>query len=151
VDRRHLALGAGDPGLHEIRDGPKTFQKLYSNLADANPMWTKVPSVSGQVYTWPKSTYIAEPPFFEDFSMQPRPAGTLRGARVLGIFGDSLTTDHISPAGSIKPTSPAGIYLQEHDVAVPDFNSFGARRGQSRDHDARHLRQRAHQEPDAFR
>jgi len=88
-----------------------------------------VPSVSGQVYSWPKSTYIAEPPFFKDFSMQPRSGGPIRGARVLGIFGDSLTTDHISPAGSIKPTSPAGIYLQEHDVPVSEFNSFGARRG----------------------
>src|SRR5436853_1696893 len=123
------------PSAQEIQDcmkyamDPKTFQKLYSNLSDANPMWTKVPSVSGQVYSWPKSTYIAEPPFFKDFSMQPRSGGPIRGARVLGIFGDSLTTDHISPAGSIKPTSPAGIYLQEHDVAVPDFNSFGARRG----------------------
>src|SRR6266571_1480573 len=123
------------PSAQEIQDcmkyamDPKTFQRLYSNLADANPMWTKVPSVSGQVYTWPKSTYIAEPPFFKDFSMQPRPGGPIRGARVLGIFGDSLTTDHISPAGSIKPTSPAGTYLLEHDVAVSDFNSFGARRG----------------------
>src|SRR5213595_3894110 len=111
------------PSAQEIQDcmkyamDPKTFQKLYSNLADANPMWTKVPSVPGQVYSWPKSTYIAEPPFFKDFSMQPRSGGPIRGARVLGIFGDSLTTDHISPAGSIKPTSPAGIYLQEHDVA----------------------------------
>ena len=123
------------PSAQEIQDcmkyamDPKTFQRLYSNLADANPMWTKVPSVSGQAYTWPKSTYIAEPPFFKDFSMQPRPAGPIRSARVLGIFGDSLTTDHISPAGSIKPTSPAGTYLLEHDVAVSDFNSFGARRG----------------------
>jgi len=123
------------PSAQEIQDcmkyamDPKTFQKLYSNLADANPMWTKVPSVSGQVYSWPKSTYIAEPPFFKDFSMQPRSGGPIRGARVLGIFGDSLTTDHISPAGSIKPTSPAGIYLQEHDVPVSEFNSFGARRG----------------------
>src|SRR2546425_854399 len=123
------------PSAQEIQDcmkyamDPKTFQKLYSNLADANPMWTKVPSVSGQVYSWPKSTYIAEPPFFKDFSMQPRSSGPIRGARVLGIFGDSLTTDHISPAGSIKPPSPAGIYLQEHDVPVSEFNSFGARRG----------------------
>jgi aconitate hydratase len=123
------------PSAQEIQDcmkyamDPKTFQRLYSNLADANPMWTQVPSVSGQAYTWPKSTYIAEPPFFKDFSIQPRSGSPVRGARVLGIFGDSLTTDHISPAGSIKPTSPAGTYLLEHDVAVSDFNSFGARRG----------------------
>ncbi len=108
---------------------PKTFRTLYGDVANANPMWKSVPAPSGQVYNWPKSTYIAEPPFFRDFSMQPRPTGSIRGARVLGIFGDSLTTDHISPAGSIKPTSPAGTYLLEHDVAVPDFNSFGARRG----------------------
>ncbi len=108
---------------------PKTFRTLYGDVANANPMWKSVPAPSGQVYNWPKSTYIAEPPFFRDFSMQPRPIGSIRGARVLGIFGDSLTTDHISPAGSIKPTSPAGTYLLEHDVAVSDFNSFGARRG----------------------
>ena len=108
---------------------PKTFRTLYGDVANANPMWKGVPAPSGQVYSWPKSTYIAEPPFFRDFSMQPKTPGSIRGARVLGVFGDSLTTDHISPAGSIKPTSPAGTYLLEHDVAVSDFNSFGARRG----------------------
>ncbi|MGE5792764.1 MAG: aconitate hydratase, partial [Bacteroidota bacterium] len=108
---------------------PKTFRSLYGNVADANPMWKGVVAATGQVYDWPTSTYIAEPPFFRDFGMQPRPTGDIRGARVLGIFGDSITTDHISPAGSIKPTSPAGIYLLEHDVGVPDFNSYGARRG----------------------
>ncbi|HET7672692.1 MAG TPA: aconitate hydratase, partial [Burkholderiales bacterium] len=84
---------------------------------------------SGQVYSWPASTYIAEPPFFRDFSMTPGTPGSVTGAKVLAILGDSVTTDHISPAGSIKPTSPAGIYLQENDVAVADFNSYGARRG----------------------
>jgi aconitate hydratase len=108
---------------------PKTFRTLYGDLANANPMWKSVVAPTGQVYNWPKSTYIAEPPFFKDFSMQPRAAGAIRNARVLGIFGDSITTDHISPAGSIKPTSPAGTYLLEHDVSVSDFNSFGARRG----------------------
>jgi aconitate hydratase len=108
---------------------PRTFRSLYGNVADANPMWKNVVAATGQVYDWPTSTYIAEPPFFKDFGMQPRPTGDIRGARVLGIFGDSITTDHISPAGSIKPTSPAGIYLLEHDVGVPDFNSYGARRG----------------------
>jgi aconitate hydratase len=88
-----------------------------------------VSAPSGQVYSWPSSTYIAEPPFFEGFSMTPGATASIRGAKILGIFGDSVTTDHISPAGSIKPTSPAGIYLQEHDVAVADFNSYGARRG----------------------
>jgi aconitate hydratase len=108
---------------------PKTFRALYSGLADANPMWQRVPSTTGQVYDWPRSTYIAEPPFFRDFGMQPGRSGDVRGARALGIFGDSVTTDHISPAGSIKPTSPAGVYLLEHDVPVVEFNSFGARRG----------------------
>jgi aconitate hydratase len=106
-----------------------TFRRLYSDLANTNPLWKKVSAPTGQVYSWPQSTYIAEPPFFRDFSMTPGQPGNIAGARVLGIFGDSVTTDHISPAGSIKPTSPAGLYLQEHDVAVADFNSYGARRG----------------------
>ena len=109
-------------------DAP-TFRRLYGNLAEANPLWKKVPAATGQVYDWPPSTYIAEPPFFKGFSMQPGQPRDITGARILGIFGDSVTTDHISPAGSIKPTSPAGIYLLEHDVSVPDFNSYGARRG----------------------
>jgi len=123
------------PGAEEVRallkfamDAP-TFRRLYSDLANANPLFKKVSAPTGQVYSWPKSTYIAEPPFFRDFSMTPGNIGNIVGARVLGIFGDSVTTDHISPAGSIKPTSPAGIHLQEHDVAVADFNSYGARRG----------------------
>ena len=106
-----------------------TFKKLYANLGETNPLWKKVSAPTGQVYSWPKSSYIAEPPFFRDFTMQPGAIGDIRGAKVLGIFGDSVTTDHISPAGSIKPTSPAGIFLQENDVAVADFNSYGARRG----------------------
>jgi aconitate hydratase len=116
-------------GLMKLAMDPGTFRTLYANLADTNPMWKKVSAPAGQVYSWPKSTYIAEPPFFEDFSMTPKGVGNIVGAKVLGIFGDSVTTDHISPAGSIKPTSPAGFYLQENDVAVADFNSYGARRG----------------------
>jgi aconitate hydratase len=108
---------------------PATFKRLYSNLGETNPLWKKISAPAGQVYSWPKSSYIAEPPFFKEFSMMPGSVGDIRGAKILGIFGDSVTTDHISPAGSIKPTSPAGIYLQEHDVAVADFNSYGARRG----------------------
>jgi aconitate hydratase len=109
-------------------DAP-TFRRLYANLAETNPLWKKVPSAAGQVYDWPASTYIAEPPFFQGFGMQPGRPGNIAGARILGIFGDSVTTDHISPAGSIKPTSPAGVYLLENDVSVADFNSYGARRG----------------------
>ncbi len=115
--------------LMKLAMDPATFRRLYSNLGETNPLWKKISAAAGQVYSWPKSTYIAEPPFFRDFSMAPGHPGDIAGAKILGIFGDSVTTDHISPAGSIKPTSPAGIYLQEHDVAVADFNSYGARRG----------------------
>jgi aconitate hydratase len=134
-DGQDVYIGHIWPGADEVQalmklamDAP-TFRRLYSNLAEANPMWKRISAPAGQVYSWPKSTYIAEPPFFGDFSMKPGTPGDVRGAKILGIFGDSVTTDHISPAGSIKPTSPAGIYLQEHDVAVADFNSYGARRG----------------------
>jgi len=108
---------------------PATYRRLYSDFTKDNPLWNSIPTSTGQVYAWDKSTYIAEPPFFKDFSMHPGALPTIRNARALGIFGDSVTTDHISPAGSIKPTSPAGIYLLEHDVGVPDFNSYGSRRG----------------------
>jgi len=114
--------------LKHAMDAP-TFRRLYGDLANASPMFKKVSAPTGQVYSWPKSSYIAEPPFFKDFSMTPGGISNIVGAKVLGVFGDSVTTDHISPAGSIKPTSPAGIFLQEHDVAVADFNSYGARRG----------------------
>ena len=107
----------------------KTFQRLYTDLGKDNALWQNVPSSAGQVYPWPTSTYIAEPPFFKDFTMQPAAVAAISGAKVLGVFGDSVTTDHISPAGNIKATSPAGIFLQENDVAVSDFNSYGARRG----------------------
>ena len=134
-DGRDVFIGHIWPTADEIRAlmkyamDPATFKKLYSNLGETNPLWKKVVAPAGQVYSWPKSTYIAEPPFFKDFSMTAQGVSDIRNAKILGIFGDSVTTDHISPAGSIKPTSPAGIYLQEHDVAVADFNSYGARRG----------------------
>jgi aconitate hydratase len=134
-DGRDVYIGHIWPSADEVQALMKlamdasTFRRLYSNLGDTNPLWKKISAPSGQVYSWPKSTYIAEPPFFEGFSMTPQAPGSITGAKILGIFGDSVTTDHISPAGSIKPTSPAGIYLQEHDVAVADFNSYGARRG----------------------
>ena len=115
--------------LMKLAMDPKTFRRLYSGLAEATPLWKKISAPSGQVYNWPESTYIAEPPFFEDFRMQPAKVAGIAGAHILGIFGDSVTTDHISPAGAIKQTSPAGIYLQENGVAVADFNSYGARRG----------------------
>jgi aconitate hydratase len=123
------------PTSQEIQDcmkyamDPATFQRLYGDFTKDNPLWANIPAPAGQVYTWPASTYIAEPPFFKDFGMQPGRMEGIAGAKILGIFGDSVTTDHISPAGSIKPTSPAGIFLQENDVSVVDFNSYGARRG----------------------
>ena len=115
--------------LMKLAMNADTFRRLYSGLADATPLWKKISAPSGQVYTWPESTYIAEPPFFDDFEMQPGKVAEISGARILAIFGDSVTTDHISPAGAIKPTSPAGTYLQDHNVAVSDFNSYGSRRG----------------------
>jgi aconitate hydratase len=123
------------PGSHEIAavmnfaKDPATFRKLYGDLANANPLWKEIAGETGQVYGWPSSTYIAKPPFFDGFKMTTGKLGDIRGARTLGIFGDSVTTDHISPAGSIKPTSPAGIFLLENDVSVVDFNSYGSRRG----------------------
>jgi aconitate hydratase len=110
---------------------PKVFKANYAQVK-GNPgkLWEKVKGTKGQVYDWPTSTYIAEPPFFAGFTMQPAAAaGGVAGARALGIFGDSITTDHISPAGSIKDTSPAGKWLLEHGVIKADFNSYGARRG----------------------
>jgi aconitate hydratase len=134
-DGRDVFIGHLWPTADEVKslmklamDAP-TFRRLYADLGNANPLWKKIGAPTGQVYPWPKSTYIAEPPFFEDFAMTPQKPGDIRNARILGVFGDSVTTDHISPAGSIKPTSPGGIYLQEHDVSVADFNSYGARRG----------------------
>jgi aconitate hydratase len=114
--------------LNFARD-PETYRRLYGDLANVNPLWKSIKGATGQVYDWPASTYIAQPPFFEGFGMKPADLTDVRNARALGIFGDSVTTDHISPAGSIKPTSPAGLYLQEKDVSVANFNSYGARRG----------------------
>src|SRR4029078_6057301 len=108
---------------------PATYRRLYGDFTKDNPLWNANPPPKGQVYPWDKSPYIAEPPFFADFSMQPGKVAAVHGARALGIFGDSVTTDHISPAVSSNPPSPAGIYLLEHDVGVPDFNSYGSRRG----------------------
>ncbi len=106
-----------------------TYRRLYADFTKDNPLWNDITSSTGMVYNWETSTYIAEPPFFKGFSMQPGSTANIRSARALGIFGDSITTDHISPAGSIKPSSPAGKYLQAHGVSVADFNSYGSRRG----------------------
>jgi aconitate hydratase len=109
---------------------PASYRKVYGRFADRNPLWNDIPSGAGNVYDWDGgSTYIQEPPYFEAFSMVPRKISEILASRPLAIFGDSVTTDHISPAGSIKPSSPAGLYLQECGVTVRDFNSYGARRG----------------------
>ncbi len=109
---------------------PETFRRLYGNFAEQNPMWNEIPTSTGLTYQWdPESTYIQEPPFFEGFGAEVGKMEDLRGARPLAIFGDSVTTDHISPAGAIKATSPAGVYLQEEGVTAADFNSYGSRRG----------------------
>ncbi|MER3428456.1 MAG: aconitate hydratase [Pyrinomonas sp.] len=124
------------PSLEEIDQlmrlafDPETYRRLYSDFVEENPLWNEIPSSTGDVYDWdPQSTYIQEPPYFEKFSMDPGPLCDIKGARPLAIFGDSVTTDHISPAGAIKPTSPAGVYLQLRGVKPEDFNSYGARRG----------------------
>src|SRR5438876_2868952 len=107
------------------------YRKNYGgDLSRESREWSEIPAGSELIYAWnPKSTYIREPPYFEGFKDRSAPRTDIREARPLAIFGDSVTTDHISPAGSIKPTSPAGRYLLEHGVPVPDFNSYGARRG----------------------
>jgi aconitate hydratase len=134
-DGKPVYIGDIWPQPQEVADAlkfatdAKTFRKLYKDLADATPLWKEVPSSAGDVYNWPQSSYIAEPPFFRSFGMKPGRIEDVKGARALGVFGDSVTTDHISPAGSIKDTSPAGQYLIENGVSKVDFNSYGARRG----------------------
>jgi aconitate hydratase len=124
------------PTLSEIRHtmqsalAPETFRKFYRDFADQNPKWNEIPSSTGNVYQWDeKSDYIHDPPFFQNFSMKLGHIEEIRGARALGIFGDSITTDHISPAGAIKETSPAGKYLMSRGIQPRDFNSYGSRRG----------------------
>jgi aconitate hydratase A / 2-methylisocitrate dehydratase len=124
------------PSLGEIRDAmqtalaPETFRKLYRDFANQNPKWNDIPSSSGDIYQWDeKSDYIHEPPFFKDFSMEVGKIDNIVSARPLGIFGDSVTTDHISPAGAIKASSPAGEYLRSRGINPADFNSYGSRRG----------------------
>jgi aconitate hydratase len=111
----------------------KAFRENYSKVrTDPGKLWEKIKGVTGQAYDWPASTYIAEPPFFKDFTLE---GGTgeeaikVEGARIMALFGDSITTDHISPAGSIKDSSPAGQWLLANGVQKADFNSYGARRG----------------------
>ena len=139
LGKRGKAVYLGDvwPSSDEVHAllkyamNPKVFRENYENVA-AKPgkLWNAIQGAKGQVYDWPHSTYIAMPPFFQGFTMTPRPpeAG-VKGARIMALFGDSITTDHISPAGSIKASSPAGKYLIEQGVKPVDFNSYGSRRG----------------------
>ncbi|MFY9329047.1 MAG: aconitate hydratase AcnA [Georgfuchsia sp.] len=116
--------------LMKLAMDPAVYAANYRKLTAKGDLWSQVSSTSGEVYDWPTSTYIAEPPFFYDFALlPPAPPGNVIGARALAIFGDSVTTDHISPAGSIKETSPAGCYLIKQGVGKADFNSYGSRRG----------------------
>jgi aconitate hydratase len=109
---------------------PEMFKEQYGNVYDGNEMWNAIPSSGEAVYNWnPDSTYIQEPPFFVNLPLEPQPIRPIYGARALAMFADSVTTDHISPAGNISVKSPAGKYLQEHDVSPQYFNSYGSRRG----------------------
>jgi aconitate hydratase len=127
------------PTADEVRETvakcvePAQFQNRYDNVWQSNPRWNAVPTSTGELYDWEAtSTYIQEPPFLADLSREAKPPQSVRGARVLLALGDSVTTDHISPAGSIAKASPAGRYLVEHGVEPADFNSYGARRGNDR-------------------
>jgi aconitate hydratase len=112
---------------------PQTYKTLYSKFAEQNPLWDQIPSSTGKVYEWDvNSTYIQEPPYFSDFTLETGQFSDVKAARALAIFGDSVTTDHISPAGAIRASSPAGLYLQEQGVTPQDFNSYGSRRGNDR-------------------
>lgn len=118
--------------IHEVSKfatDPEVYRSLYSDLTKDLPLWNDIVSSTGDQYQWDDSTYIARPPFFEGFSLKTGAIGDIKGAKPLAILGDSVTTDHISPAGSFKPTTPAGQYLQNKGVAVRDFNSYGSRRG----------------------
>ncbi len=136
TDGRDVFLHDLWPSLGEVRDAlqsaltPEVFRRLYRDFADQNPKWNEISSSKGEVYQWDEdSDYIHEPPFFRDFSMDVGTIADIRNARALGIFGDSVTTDHISPAGAIKATSPAGKYLISRGINAEDFNSYGSRRG----------------------
>jgi len=135
-DGRNVFLRDVWPNIQEINSllatamDPETYRRLYSGFAEQNPLWNEIPTSSGSVYAWDtESTYIREPPYFDGFSNAVEEWRDIRGARPLAIFGDSVTTDHISPAGAIKASSPAGLYLQEKGVQIEDFNSYGSRRG----------------------
>ena len=150
IDLVHEPLGVGRdgqpvflrdlwPSPQEIRQAtqahvsPEKFRLRYREVFTGNPTWNAIPVAGGSLYTWKEaSSYIQEPPFFDRLTPDPAPTQELRGARILAWLGDSVTTDHISPAGAIPADSPAGRYLIQHGVTPRDFNSYGARRGNDR-------------------
>jgi aconitate hydratase len=112
---------------------PEEYRRLYADFRGQNPLWDEIPAGTGTRFEWdPASTYVREPPYFDRFSLEPEPCRRIENARALAIFGDSLTTDHISPAGAITANSPAGRFLLEHGVPEDDFNTYGSRRGNDR-------------------
>ncbi len=124
------------PSQKEIQEAihqalsPEEFEREYARVFEGDERWKSLPAPGGELFEWdPDSTYIQEPPFFKDMPLEPEPPKDIRGARVLALFGDSITTDHISPAGAIPPDSPAGRYLLERGVPVAEFNTYGSRRG----------------------
>ena len=149
VDTQNDPIGEGTDGpvylkdiwptMDEVREhlqtafDADTFRRLYADFETGNPLWNEIPAPTGDLYEWhADSTYIQEPPFFENFGLEAGIISNIQGARPLAIFGDSVTTDHISPAGAIKPSSPAGKFLQDKGVKIEDFNSYGSRRGNDR-------------------
>jgi len=109
---------------------PEMFKKVFSAFKEGNPMWDEIPAPTGATFKWdPKSTYVQHPPYFDGFTMEPGKPADIKNARTLAMFGDSITTDHISPAGGIRPSAPAGRFLQSQGVGVENFNTYGARRG----------------------
>ena len=124
------------PTSEEIREvigrsvDAELFRRTYAVVFEGDERWRALPIPTGDRYAWEAaSTYVAKPPFFDGLTLEPAPVTDIEGARVLALLGDSVTTDHISPAGSIATRSPAGRWLQEHGVAPLDFNSYGSRRG----------------------
>jgi len=123
------------PSSHEVTHvleeavGAEMFRREYADATAGDETWRSLEIPAGQRYSWDESTYVRKPPFLEGMKATPEPVADILGARVLAVLGDSVTTDHISPAGSIRPSSPAGLWLQEHGVPVTEFNSYGARRG----------------------
>ena len=146
IDLTKDAIGLGSDGQpvylkdiwptnQEISDAiagainPQMFEKNYADVFKGDSRWNQIASAEGALYGWDDSTYIKNPPYFDGMTMELSKVDDLHGARVLGLFGDSITTDHISPAGSIKKDSPAGRYLIAKGVEPKDFNSYGSRRG----------------------